>query len=86
MSGNAIGAPSRKLDEFEELVYEYTARMGLGSEGSEPVSTPYHMQQHYICKSMTLHFPLHTTITHNCPDESSAYLFQKALGRRRPQL
>ncbi|KOS48335.1 hypothetical protein ACN38_g753 [Penicillium nordicum] len=32
MSGNAIGAPSRKLDEFEELVYEYTARMGLGNE------------------------------------------------------
>ncbi|CAI7615814.1 unnamed protein product [Penicillium glandicola] len=32
MSDNAIIAPSRKLDEFEELVYEYTGRMGLGNE------------------------------------------------------
>jgi hypothetical protein len=29
---NAISAPSRKLDEFEELVYEYTGRMGMGNE------------------------------------------------------
>jgi hypothetical protein len=56
MSGNAISAPSRKLDEFEELVYEYTARMGLGNEG---VSTPYHMQQHYICKHMNYISPTH---------------------------
>ncbi|KAJ5881669.1 uncharacterized protein N7529_000341 [Penicillium soppii] len=33
MSDHAIGAPARKLDEFEELVYEYTGRMGLGNEG-----------------------------------------------------
>ena len=32
MSQNAIGAPARQLDEFEQLVYEYTARMGLGNE------------------------------------------------------
>lgn len=29
----AIGTPSRELDEFEKLVYEYTGRMGLGNEG-----------------------------------------------------
>ncbi|KAJ5422307.1 Thioesterase superfamily [Penicillium cf. griseofulvum] len=33
MSDNAIGAPSRELDEFEQLVYEYAGRMGVGSEG-----------------------------------------------------
>lgn len=32
MSHNAISAPPRQLDEFEQLVYEYTARMGLGNE------------------------------------------------------
>lgn len=32
MSEYTIGAPARKLDEFEELVYEYTNRMGLGNE------------------------------------------------------
>ena len=32
MSEHAIGAPARKLDDFEELVYEYTTRMGLGNE------------------------------------------------------
>lgn len=47
MSGNAIGAPSRKLDEFEELVYEYTARMGLGNEAVSN-SVPHAMQQRYI--------------------------------------
>ncbi|KAJ5334092.1 hypothetical protein MYU51_004511 [Penicillium brevicompactum] len=33
MSEYTLGAPSRKLDEFEELVYEYTSRMGLGDGG-----------------------------------------------------
>lgn len=33
MSEYTLGAPSRKMDEFEELVYEYTSRMGLGDEG-----------------------------------------------------
>ncbi|CAG8121669.1 unnamed protein product [Penicillium salamii] len=33
MSEYTLGAPSRKLEEFEELVYEYTTRMGLGNEG-----------------------------------------------------
>ena len=32
MSDEGIRAPARKLDEFEELVYEYTSRMGLGNE------------------------------------------------------
>lgn len=32
MSDEGIRRPARKLDEFEELVYEYTGRMGLGSE------------------------------------------------------
>lgn len=42
MSEYTLGAPSRKLEEFEELVYEYTTRMGLGNEGvsTEP-SAPY---------------------------------------------
>jgi hypothetical protein len=33
MSDHALGSPSRQLDEFEQLVYEYTGRMGLGNEG-----------------------------------------------------
>jgi acyl-coenzyme A thioesterase 13 len=37
MSDHAIGSPSRKLDEFEELVYEYTSRMCLGNEGVSAV-------------------------------------------------
>lgn len=32
MSEHAIRPPARKLSEFEELVYEYTTRMGLGNE------------------------------------------------------
>lgn len=32
MPEHAIKPPARQLDEFEELVYEYTIRMGLGSE------------------------------------------------------
>ncbi|KAJ6154178.1 hypothetical protein N7485_012547 [Penicillium canescens] len=32
MSDHAIAAPSRKLDEFEELVFQYTGRMGHGNE------------------------------------------------------
>jgi hypothetical protein len=32
MSDRSITAPARKLDEFEELVFEYTGRMGQGSE------------------------------------------------------
>ncbi|KAJ5243198.1 hypothetical protein PENSTE_c001G03079 [Penicillium steckii] len=32
MSEPGIQPPTRKLDEFEELVFEYTSRMGLGSE------------------------------------------------------
>jgi hypothetical protein len=32
MSDEGIRPPARKLDEFEELVYEYTSRMGLGNE------------------------------------------------------
>jgi hypothetical protein len=56
MSDNAISAPSRKLDEFEQLVYEYTGRMGMGNEG---VSTMCN-NQHMNCISH-----LHRTITHN---------------------
>jgi acyl-coenzyme A thioesterase 13 len=40
MSDHAIGAPARKLDEFEELVYEYTGRMGLGNEGVSAHAQP----------------------------------------------
>ncbi|KAJ5133341.1 Thioesterase superfamily [Penicillium atrosanguineum] len=36
MSEHAIKAPARQMDEFEELVYEYTIRMGLGSEEVRP--------------------------------------------------
>lgn len=32
MSDEGIRPPARKLDEFEELVFEYTNRMGLGNE------------------------------------------------------
>ncbi|CAI7676850.1 unnamed protein product [Penicillium pancosmium] len=32
MSEAGIQRPARQLDEFEELVYEYTSRMGLGNE------------------------------------------------------
>lgn len=32
MSEHAIKPPARQMDEFEELVYEYTTRMGLGNE------------------------------------------------------
>lgn len=39
MPNHAIGIPSRKLDEFEELVYEYTGRMGLGNEGVSAAQT-----------------------------------------------
>ncbi|KAJ5510111.1 Thioesterase superfamily [Penicillium expansum] len=39
MSTKAITLPSRKLDEFEELVYDYTARVGVGSEGRVPALT-----------------------------------------------
>ena len=31
----SVGAPSRPLDEFEELVYEYTLRMGFEDETAE---------------------------------------------------
>ena len=38
----SVGAPSRPLDEFEQLVYEYTLRMGLEDESPEgdPVRPP----------------------------------------------
>jgi hypothetical protein len=52
MSDNAIGAPSRELDEFEQLVYEYAGRMGVGSEG---VST--------MCSIET--YELHLPSTHS---------------------
>jgi len=31
----SVLAPSRPLDEFEQLVYEYTLRMGLGEDSDE---------------------------------------------------
>ncbi|KAJ5124034.1 Thioesterase superfamily [Penicillium bovifimosum] len=31
MSDNAIGAPSRELDDFEKLVYEYSKRFSVGN-------------------------------------------------------
>lgn len=34
-------APSRPLDEFEQLVYEYTLRMGLGEDQDEKVDHPH---------------------------------------------
>ena len=40
MSDHAIAAPSRKLDEFEELVFQYTGRMGLGNEEVCAAATP----------------------------------------------
>lgn len=38
----SVGAPSRPLDEFEQLVYEYTLRMGLEDESpdDDPVRSP----------------------------------------------
>ncbi|EKV19098.1 Thioesterase family protein, putative [Penicillium digitatum PHI26] len=41
MSKRAISAPSRKLGEFEELVYEYTAQAGVGNEGYTVISSAY---------------------------------------------
>ncbi|KAJ5604646.1 hypothetical protein N7510_009800 [Penicillium lagena] len=32
MSEHGIRPPSRQMDEFEEMVFEYTQRMGLGSD------------------------------------------------------
>ena len=32
MSENGISPPSRQMDEFEEMVFEYTRRMGLNNE------------------------------------------------------
>lgn len=32
MSEFGIQPPARELDEFEQLVFEYTSRMGLGNE------------------------------------------------------
>lgn len=32
MSESGIQPPARQLDEFEELVFEYTSRMGLGND------------------------------------------------------
>lgn len=43
LSTMSVGAPSRPLDEFEQLVYEYTLRMGLGGyghDGNEEVPFP----------------------------------------------
>lgn len=34
MASHAISAPSRQLDEFEQLVYGYTGRMGINEEVS----------------------------------------------------
>lgn len=31
----SVLAPSRPLDEFEQLVYEYTLRMGSGEDSDE---------------------------------------------------
>lgn len=31
----SVLAPSRPLDDFEQLVYEYTLRMGLGEGSNE---------------------------------------------------
>lgn len=45
MSDRAIRPPARQLDEFEELVYEYTTRMGLGNEEVRP----------YLTQRRTLH-------------------------------
>ncbi|KAJ5192264.1 hypothetical protein N7449_008406 [Penicillium cf. viridicatum] len=56
MSGNAIIAPSRKLDEFEELVYEYTARMGLGNEGVNPALTYFKKHWDVDARSCNLRF------------------------------
>lgn len=38
----SVLAPSRPLDEFEQLVYEYTLRMGVGevSDENNKVSPP----------------------------------------------
>lgn len=36
MSEHAIRPPARQMDEFEELVYEYTTRMGLGNDEVSP--------------------------------------------------
>jgi hypothetical protein len=36
MSEAGIQRPARQLDEFEELVFEYTSRMGLGNEEVSP--------------------------------------------------
>lgn len=36
MSEYSIKAPERQMDEFEELVYEYSGRMGLGNEEVRP--------------------------------------------------
>lgn len=47
MSEHAIGAPARKLDEFEELVYEYTTRMGLGNEEVSTVSQSHASQAYH---------------------------------------
>lgn len=43
----SVGAPSRPLDEFEQLVYEYTQRLGLGgdSHGNEEVLLPISTQE-----------------------------------------
>lgn len=39
-------APSRPLDEFEQLVYEYTLRMGLGENQDEKVVHLQNPEQH----------------------------------------
>lgn len=40
MSEAGIQRPARQLDDFEELVFEYTSRMGLGNEEVSLLQTP----------------------------------------------
>jgi hypothetical protein len=72
MSDHAIAAPSRELDEFEELVFQYTGRMGLGNEEVCAAATHLHLQlhQHITYKLHMNHTPSHRisiqTNLYNC--------------------
>lgn len=47
MSEPGVSPPSRQMDEFEELVFEYTRRMGLvdNDVGPPSVSLPRSLAQ-----------------------------------------
>lgn len=48
MSEAGIQRPARQLDEFEELVFEYTSRMGLGNEEVSLQTPTSRIASHHI--------------------------------------